>query len=377
MLPLVLLGIAGAVAVAPEDLSSPRESGGWVVDQAGVLDEATVARLNTLLAQLEADTTVEAPVVTVVDTELTPKEFTTALFARWGVGKAGTDNGLLTVMVIEQRRLEMETGYGLEPILPDAWLGQMQAREMVPHFKAGDYGAGIVAGIEASAARLRERSLEARLGSRAEEATTQPWPEAPETVYDAGIPRDEILLGSAGFAGLGLLGGLFLIVRRRRRTCPECGVYMPMLDEEADDAHLEPGQITEEKVGSVNWKVHACPTCDQVRVFRSVSLFSGHKRCPKCSNRTRTSTRTTISPATYSSSGSARVTDTCAHCSYHSSRTVTIPRKQRPKSSSSSSSRSSWSSSSRSSYSSSSSRSSSRSSFGGGRSGGGGAGSSW
>ncbi len=378
MSPLLLLSVTVAAAIGPDQLTSPRASGGWVVDQAEVLDDATEARLNAVLTSLEQDTRVEVAVVTVDDTELTPKEFTTALFRSWGIGKAGADNGLLVVMVIGQRRLEMEPGYGLEPILTDSWLGQMQAEFMVPHFKAGDYGAGLLAGVEASATMLRLHALEARLGSRVSEVPEADWPDVPASNFGRGIPRDEILAGSLGFGAFSLLGGLFLILYRRRRVCPECGVYMPMLDEEADDAHLEPGQRTEEQIKSVNWKVHACPTCDHVLTFRSARLFSRYSTCPECNNRTRTSTRTTISAATYTSSGSAQITENCAHCSYHSSHTVTIPRKQRSTSSSSSSSRSSSysSSSSRSSSYSSSSRSSS-SSFGGGRSGGGGAGSSW
>ncbi len=374
MNPLLLLSVAQALAVGPTDVPNPRADGGWVVDLADVLDEAAEARLNATITALEAETTVELAVVTVDDTELTPKEFTTALFNQWGIGKAGADNGLLTVMVIGQRRLEMETGYGLEPILSDSWLGTMQAEAMVPHFKTEDYGAGLEAGIDASAARIREYALEARLGRKARDMEREDWPEAPGTAYGDNIPRDEILAGSAGIAGLGLFGGLFLIVRRRRRTCPECAVYMPKLSEAEDDEHLDAGQRTEEEIGSVDWQVHACPTCEHTRTFRSASWFSGYSRCPKCKNKTRSSSRTTIRSATYSSSGKARVTETCAHCSYHSSRTVTIPRKQRPKKSSSSSS-SSWSSSS--SSSSWSSSSSSSSSFGGGSSGGGGAGSSW
>ncbi|MFH1469308.1 MAG: TPM domain-containing protein [Pseudomonadota bacterium] len=379
---LLLLMVAGTLAISPTDIANPREAGGCVTDQAQVLDEATEDRLNEVIISLEQDTEVEVAVVTVDDTEITPKEFTTELFNLWGIGKAGADNGLLVVMVIGQRRLEMETGYGLEPLLTDGWLGAMQAKEMVPHFKEGDYGAGLLAGVEASAAELRRHPLEARLGTRASEVPAAEWPDPPASAYGLGLPREEILLGGLGFAVLCLLMGLCVILYRRRRTCPECGVYMPMLDEEADDAHLDAGQQREEQVHSVDWQVHACPICDHTRTFSSNRWFSGHSRCPSCRYRTRTTKRQTISAPTYTSSGSAIVTVDCAHCSYHTSRTITLPRKQRSTSSSSSRSSSGSSSySSRSSSSSNSSRSSSRSSsrgsYGGGRSGGGGAGSSW
>jgi len=82
-------------------------------------------------------------------------------------------------------------------------------------------------------------------------------------------------------------------------------------------------------------------------------MVIGRKTCPECGNRTRTTERYTISSPTYTRSGSAQVTEDCAHRSYHTSRTVTLPKKQRPKPSSASGF------------------------FGGRRSVGGGAGSSW
>lgn len=358
--------IAGlANAITPESVPNPRSTGGWVSDVAGVFDEDERSRINALLGQLEADTSVEVAVATIDNTDMTPKEFATALFNHWGVGKEGADNGLLVVLVMGQRRLEMETGYGLEPILTDGWLGIMQREEMVPAFRAGDFAAGIEAGLSACEQKIRDNALEAQLGRRAREITTEPWPERGRWEHGSSQDPDEAMQISLGGAGLIMLlsGGLFL--RRRRRTCDRCDVYMPMLSEADDDAHLSPGQQTEESIGSVNWLVHCCSLCDEVRTFRRARLLSGHSRCPSCSNRTRSTRRQTISPATYSSSGTAQVTERCAHCSYNKRYTVVIPRKQRSSSSSSSSGGYSGGSSS------------GGGSFGGGSSGGGGAGSSW
>lgn len=368
--------VGAALAVTPLEVPDPRPRGSWVVDLAEVLDPGETASLDARLQALHDDLTVEIAVVTVPTAgSLPPKAFATTLFNRWGIGRAGVDNGLLVLLVLDVRRLEMETGYGLEPVLPDGWLGQMQVRQMVPHFKGGRYGAGLLAGLDATAQRLRSRPLEARLGRLAGEVEVGDWPERPPVAQVRA--RDPKIASTVGYGGAGLVAalGLSLFVRRRSRTCPDCRVYMPMLDEEADDAHLTAGQRTEEAIGSVDWQVHPCPTCDHVRTFQKTRWMSGYSTCPRCSHRTRRSTRTTVRAPTYSSTGTAEITEQCAHCSYQLRRTVVLPRLE-----ASTSSSSSFGSSSSGGGFGSSSRgggSSGGGGFGGGRSGGGGAGSSW
>ena len=145
---------------------------------------------------------------------------------------------------------------------------------------------------------------------------------------------------------------------------------MLLLDEIADDEKLEPGQRTEERVGSYNYLVFVCAGCQFSRSVPVRRWFSGYDRCSKCSYKTAKESSRTLTHATYDHGGTVEVTESCTHCGYHHSYTRRTPRRTRPSTTSSSSS-------SRSSFSSSSSRSSGGSSFGGGRSRGGGGGSSW
>ena len=353
---------------APQDIIDPRPDG-WIVDEADILDEEMEARLNERIAALEQDTTVEIIVVTIDDTEMVPKEYATTLFNHSRIGKEASNNGLLVLMVMGQRRLEMETGYGMEQVLTDSWLGTMQAEMMVPQFRAGNFGAGIEAGIVASDEKIRENAVMARLGTQADDIEYPPWPSSHSYEYGPYVDTDMINLGS--FGGMGMIGliGMSTLYRRRRRTCPDCKIYMPKVSEAEEDKHLDAGQEKEEEIGSASWSVHCCQTCDVVRTFSRYTTFSGYKKCGKCKYRTSKSSRKTISRPTRTSTGLATVTSSCKHCGAHSVRNVTLS-KLPPPSSSSSSSRSS------SSRSYSSSRSSSRS-YGGGRSRGGGAGSSW
>ncbi|MBN2801442.1 MAG: TPM domain-containing protein [Deltaproteobacteria bacterium] len=363
----VVLWAALASAVTVSEVPDPRAGGGWVSDLAEVIDAGTEARIEERLEALHQELDVEVAVVTVGAVEGTPKAFTHALFNRWGIGDREANNGLLVVLVLGERRLEMETGYGLEPVLPDGWLGTMQAREMVPHFKEGDYAAGLEAGLVAVGARLHRSPEEARRGTEGAIG-----PDLAPVDPHAGADYSAAIGVSAAFGGGGGLGLFFLLRarrRRRERTCPTCGIEMPMLSEEADDAHLDAGQRLEETLNSVDWQVHQCTQCGHTRSFAVGQWFSGYTRCPECSYKTRETDTVTVLEATTVHGGIEDIIERCEHCGYHHTYTRHTPRKEAPSSSSSSGS-SSWSSGG-------SRSSSSRSSFGGGRSGGGGAGSSW
>ena len=76
-----------------------------------------------------------------------------------GIGKrkeGKSDNGMLVLLAVDDRRVRIEVGYGLEPFITDGFAGQVSREAMVPFFKQGDYGGGLRAGAEQVAARLAE-----------------------------------------------------------------------------------------------------------------------------------------------------------------------------------------------------------------------------
>ncbi|MEL6816031.1 MAG: TPM domain-containing protein, partial [Cyanobacteria bacterium J06598_3] len=77
------------------------------------------------------------------------KTFATELFNAWGIGKAGEDNGVLFLVSKGDRRTEVETGYGMEGILPDAKVGRILDTQVTPQFKAGNFDGGITSGTMA------------------------------------------------------------------------------------------------------------------------------------------------------------------------------------------------------------------------------------
>jgi hypothetical protein len=127
---IVLLVILGLPVGAQEPFPAPQ---GRVNDFAQVLEPSTKAQLNALVEEVEQRTTAEIAVVVVHTTApLTPKEYVTALFNRWGIGKRGTDNGVMVLLAIHDRRVEIETGYGVEGILPDGKAGEIIRTAMLP-----------------------------------------------------------------------------------------------------------------------------------------------------------------------------------------------------------------------------------------------------
>jgi hypothetical protein len=93
---------------------------------------------------------------------------------------------------------------------------------------------------------------------------------------------------------------------------------MLLLDEVADDAHLTPGQIVEERVRSVNYDVLVCPGCQHSRISANRRWFSGKHACPACNYRTASESSFTLIEASYSHGGQIRITETCAHCPHRS-----------------------------------------------------------
>jgi uncharacterized protein len=69
------------------------------------------------------------------------------LFAAWGIGKKGTDEGVLLLVAQKERKLRIEVGYGLEGTIPDGLAGEIIRNTITPHFREGRFAEGIEAGV--------------------------------------------------------------------------------------------------------------------------------------------------------------------------------------------------------------------------------------
>lgn len=343
---------------------------GRVTDKADLIPYFAEAELAQRIDALEASTGVELAVLTVDGVHgATPKQFATRVFNNWGVGKNGADNGVLFMVSVGDRRVEIETGYGIETVLTDARAGAMLDRYVIPRFKQADMGGGIVAGVDAIIKLLEGDEEVLALLERAVPVRSS---RAPASMLPDGPHSSELSVilswwGAFAFLVVMLLAGLSVPDARQVPWVAwgmwGCVPAMGLTSYINSIVEFQGGWIVLIFLFSV-WVIQA---------FR---LGIGMGRCPECNNRSVSKKRKVLRAATYTSGGRERITKRCQECSYNHSSTRRTAQLTRSSSSSSSSSYSSSSYSS-SSYSSSSYSSSSSSSFGGGSSGGGGAGRSW
>ena len=145
---------AQSSAVAVPELTKP------VNDFAGVIDGASAQRIEQTIRALESasgDIIVVATVKTVAP-YADVREYAVQMFANHGrgVGTKGKDNGLLILLALDERRVWVEVGYGLEGFITDGFSGQVSREAMTPRFRTGNYGEGLLAGTNAIASRIAE-----------------------------------------------------------------------------------------------------------------------------------------------------------------------------------------------------------------------------
>lgn len=124
--------------------SNPGQPSGFVNDYAGILSAEEAAALEEKLKSFTAESSNELALVIInsLDGD-TVENFARRLFEDWGIGGAKNDNGVLLLVAVEDRKMRIETGYGLEGALPDATAYQIMSRTLEPAFKVADYYGGL------------------------------------------------------------------------------------------------------------------------------------------------------------------------------------------------------------------------------------------
>jgi uncharacterized protein len=135
---------------------SPGKPAGYVNDFARVLSASEKTDLEANLTSFEKQTGDEISVVTVPTLEdETVESYAVKLFEEWGIGKKGKDNGALLLVAMNEKKLRIEVGYGLEPYLTDAQSSSIIRNIISPAFKEGKFAEGIQDGVEAMKGALQ------------------------------------------------------------------------------------------------------------------------------------------------------------------------------------------------------------------------------
>lgn len=153
---VVLLGLLWCVAVqaqyAVQTVPNPKHQAidNYVSDPDGNLSSSTRAQLNAISAGIERANDSEFAIV-VVNDYVGDSDFTFALdlFNHWGIGKQGSNNGLLLFLSMDRREYRFISGYGVEGIFPDALLKQIGESYLVPYLQAGNTDMAVLATAKA------------------------------------------------------------------------------------------------------------------------------------------------------------------------------------------------------------------------------------
>jgi uncharacterized protein len=263
---VIIVLFLSSCASASKEIAFPKPQG-YINDYAGILDAATKNELDALVRSVESSTSAEIAVAVVESAQgLTVQQYANALFAEWGVGKAGQDNGILMLVALEDRELWIEVGYGLEGVVTDLEAGVIVDDVILPFFREGEFSMGIYYGVAAIANKIYLESGMAGLDISSLKSIDSFSPQASAPASTAGGPN------------------LFLLV-----CLPFFGIIFI--------------------------------------IIIIASIFS--RRCPKCKKFTLKTTYRTLLAATYSTPGSQLVIRECRNCGFREEKTKKIPRKSR------------------------------------------------
>lgn len=302
----------------------------FVSNPDGVLSAGAVSRLDASLRQLRDSTSAEVVVVAVDDIDSDdPDRFATDLFGKWGLGKSDNDNGLLLLIVKDQRRAVIRTGYGLEGVLPDVACGRLLRNVMFPAFREGDYDGGTERTVEMMARVISDPSTAGEVMSKNADNDYAP------RAIDNDLTLEGVIqfLGGLGCVMAGVLLLLLIVTLRTTRgqtpterwgrmmslctfglfacflglgvpliaylptvwamkrmrskhgPCPNCGGKMHKLDEETDNNYLNFAQNAEEHLNSIDYDVWLCDNCGTTDIIPFVNRSSSYTVCPRCGAR--------------------------------------------------------------------------------------------
>lgn len=340
----------------------------YVSNPDGILSRHTVARADSIIQGIWDKTTAEVVVVAVktignddIDT------FATELFTKWGIGKKDNDNGLLLLIVTDQRKAVIRTGYGMEGVVPDIIAGRVIHDDMIPHFKEGDYNSGVIEALRKLEYVITTPGATEELKSQYEndaKAQTQDW--MMTYLGFAGVVTIGLLiwfiisLWKAGsldllekyrkleklklpmlmccFLCLGMPLLLYIILiytlkhwRLKPRVCPNCENKMRRLDEVHDNEYLTPAQDMEERYNSIDYDVWLCDACGETDILPYVNKQLKFTVCEQCGARMYTLKADRIlRSATPDREGEGVRIYSCLNCGKTSTVPYTIPTTSAP-----------------------------------------------
>lgn len=328
---LMLFASLAAVVMAkdysPADVENVnlRDRREFVADPAGLLSPSVKTAVNERLQTLLARSTCEMAVVVIPSIGDTPiEDWSEELFTKWGIGKADKDNGVLLVIAVDNRKVRIQTGYGVEGVLTDVACANIIRQTIVSNMREGKIDDAVNESTALIFDALTDPAVADELRSEQEGPQGENDVLSKEVIWEFlflvmgiafmfnltlfcydlfSISRGRFdsyqksmmwrkhlvsyLIGGVISAGTGLiffLLALFLyrVYRTRPHRCPTCGKRMKRLSEEQDNELLTDSQDFEEKLKTVDYDVWECPHCGTVQRYPYKSNQKKYTECPAC-----------------------------------------------------------------------------------------------
>ena len=152
----VIIGLLWCFCLAAAEVIPPAPEH-YFNDYANVISPATASRLDRTLEDFEKQTSSQILVVVYpkMQSDSSIEDYTVRVARAWKVGQKVKNNGAVLFVFVQDRKLFIQVGYGLEGVLPDARCKQIIENEITPRFKQGDYDGGLTAGVAAMIAAAK------------------------------------------------------------------------------------------------------------------------------------------------------------------------------------------------------------------------------
>ncbi len=317
-----------AVGYSVSELPNPQRESvpTWVSNPDGVLSPAAVASLNARLEDLHRTSKVPMMVVAVNDLpdHTDVDRYATDIFSTWGIGDKKTNNGVLLVLAVNDRRYAIRTGRGIvTQYLPDVETARIARDVLVPAMKEGDADRAVTATVDRIHSVLTDPEVAADIKKNGESFAKEPtildivifylWCAVGLTVLillwvvirvrsTRGVERHQRyvrlypmvrMIYALSWLGAGIPFVVYYPfrnwvrhLREGRHLCPNCSAEMGRVDEEHDNDFLTPAQDMEEKLNSVDYDVWLCPNCGETDIYPFVNSDVALSECEQCHART-------------------------------------------------------------------------------------------
>jgi uncharacterized protein len=153
---IALLMICAGFRAGAEEIIPPAPQH-YFNDYAGVVSGDVAKRLDSQLAQCEKDTTdqIVVAIFPKMQSDAPLADYSLRIAKAWKIGQKDKNNGMLLVVFIQDHKMQIETGLGIEKIVTDAICKKILDDEMTPRFRKGDFDGGLTAAVSAMIAATR------------------------------------------------------------------------------------------------------------------------------------------------------------------------------------------------------------------------------